>query len=164
MFRRRFLAATAAVAASATGCSDLAPSDGRDDASGSDDGDGNATDEPTGSPTETVPGHEELAQQPDPDLPIAVENRHEETRSLSLTVARNAGDVVHESDHELESGDDYVAYNLREADPDGVERFEVAVEAGGRRREISVRTNACYGEARVGFDASGELFATYLIC
>lgn len=166
--RRRYLAA-ALVVASAAGCSDLDPTGGGDGTRTDDPGDTDPTDatgtaEATGTPTETVPGHSEAAQEPDPDLPISVQNRHDEPRSLSLAVARDGGDVVHESDHDLDPGDDYEAYNLREADPEGVERFDVIVEAGDARREISVRTNECYGNARVGFDAAGELFASYDIC
>jgi hypothetical protein len=165
--RRRVLAATTLVAASAAGCADLAPSDARDDRNGVDDPgatDAVGTDESTDTPTETVPGHEEAAQEPDPDLPITVENRDEEPHSLTLTVARGSGEVVHESVEELDPVAEYEAYNLRQADPDGVERFQVAIEAGGSRREITVRTNECYGDVRVGFESSGELFATYVIC
>ena len=170
--RRRVLAA-AFVAASAAGCAEFDPSDGRDGPSGTDESeatddsrapDTTGTDGADGTPTGTAADDQPAAQEPDPDLPIHVENRHDEARSLSLTVARDSGQVVHESAHDLEPGNGYEAYNLQEARPDGVERFDVDVEAGGNRKEISVRTNACYGEARVGFDSSGELFATYSIC
>lgn len=167
--RRGYLAG-ALVLASAAGCADLDPSGGGGDEPGT--GDADATDEPaatgtdeaTDTTTETESGHDELAQRPDPDLPIRVQNRHDEPRTLSLTVAREGGDVVYESVLELDAGDDYEAYNLQEADPEGVERFDVVAEADDSRREISVRTNECYGDARVGFDATGELFASYDIC
>lgn len=166
--RRRYLAAL--LVAGTAGCSDLDPTGGDDDGPGTGDPDATdnpaatATDEATGTPTGTATEDQPAAQEPNPDLPIHVENRHEEPQSLSLTISRSGGEVVHESGYDLAPGDDYEAYNLREADPDGVERFDVAVEAGEARREISVRTNECYGEARVGFDTAGELFATYSIC
>ena len=166
--RRRYLAAVAV--AGTAGCSDLDPTGGDEggpgtgapDATG--DPDATATGEATGTPTGTATDRQPAAQEPDPDLPIRVQNRHDEPRSLSLTVSRSSGEVVHESRYELAPGDDYEAYNLRSADPDGVERFDVTGEADEARREISVRTNECYGEARVGFDSAGELFASYDIC
>ena len=177
MRRRHLLVCTAAVAAVCpTGCTDLGPGgdpegDGptggasdevttRDEPTDEGADESTATDEPTAAGRD----REHPMNRPDPDLGITVTNRHDEPHGVSITVARESGAVVYRADHDLDPGAEYEAYDLQEAGPDGVERFTVAVETGGRRESIRVETSECYGLVEVGVDAEGEPFATYAVC
>ena len=62
------------------------------------------TDTPTTEPTDRDGEH--AAEQPDPDLAVQVVNNGEETRTVSLAVTREYGEVVHEATHEAPPGSD----------------------------------------------------------
>ena len=106
---------------------------------------------------------DDVAEQPNPDLAVRVVNDGEETRSVSLTVTRESGEVVHEATHEAPPGSDREVYNLRAADPDGVESFEIAAERGDASESVTVQTSDCYGNVIVMIDEEG-LGVTYAIC
>ena len=120
-----------------------------------------ATDTPTTEPTDRDGEH--AAEQPDPDLAVRVENDGGETRSVSLTVTRESGEVVHEATHEAPPGSDREVYNLRAADPDGVESFEIAAERGDASESVTVQTSECYGHVIVSIDGEGP-GVTYSVC
>ncbi|UPV74814.1 hypothetical protein M0R89_01790 [Halorussus limi] len=65
---------------------------------------------------------------PEPDHEITVENELSGPRTLRVAVVREAtGETVFETTEEFPRGES-ILYNLREADPDGVERFRVCAE------------------------------------
>ena len=107
---------------------------------------------------------DDATDQPDPDLPVRIANDAEETRTVSLTVTRESGEVVHEATHEAPPGSDREVYNLRAADPDGVESFEIAAERGDASDSVTVQTSECYGHVIVGFTEEEDLFVTYAVC
>ena len=149
MERRQVLAACGLGLAGVAGCF-------ADDA-----GDDRSTDTPTTDPTDRDGDH--AAEQPDPDLAVRVENDGGETRSVSLTVTRESGEVVHEATHEAPPGSDREVYNLRAADPDGIESFEIAAERGDASESVTVQTSECYGHVIVRVDEEG-LGVTYSVC
>ena len=106
---------------------------------------------------------DDATEQPDPDLPVRIVNDVEETRSVSLTVTRESGEVVHEATHEAPPGSDREVYNLRAADPDGIESFDIAVKHGDASDSVGVRTSECYGHVIVSVDDEGP-GVTYSVC
>jgi hypothetical protein len=104
-----------------------------------------------------------VAEQPNPDLAVRIENNGGETRSVSLTVTRESGEVVHEATHEAPPGSDREVYNLRAADPDGVESFEIVAERGDASESVTVQTSDCFGDVIVMIDEEG-FRVTYAIC
>lgn len=117
---------------------------------------------PPDATTDATPGRP-ASRQPDPDLPVTVENDHDAAHTVELTVSRD-GTTVHEATHDLSPGADREVYNLREADPDGIETFTVAATLGDRTGSATVETSGCYGSVVVVVQKDGELFVTYSIC
>ena len=134
MKRRQVLAACGLGLAGVAGCF-------ADDA-----GDDRSTDTPTTDPTDRDGEH--AAEQPDPDLAVRVVNDGEETRSVSLTVTRDSGEVVPEATHEAPPVSDREVYDLRAADPDGVESFEIAAERGDASDSPDQRVRQAYHRQR----------------
>ena len=159
MERRQVLAACGLGLAGVAGCS-------ADDAGDDRSTDTPATDTPASDTATTDPTDqdgEHAAEQPNPDVAVRVVNDGEETRSVSLTVTRESGEVVHEATHEAPSGSDREVYNLRAADPDGVESFEIVAERGDTSDSVTVQTSECYGHVIVRVDEGG-LGVTYSVC
>ncbi|MFT4883031.1 MAG: hypothetical protein ACI8U4_000529 [Natronomonas sp.] len=158
MERRRFLAACGLGIAGTAGCLDGSIPSGPE----------NSTDDPppspSGTPGDDPPSHEDVMNEPDPDLDVGIENRSDETQTITLTVSRESGETVYEDTHDVAPGSDIDVYNLKEADPDGVEEFVIAAERDGQRESATVRTNKCYGEAFVSIAEDGEFYVTYTIC
>ena len=159
MKRRQVLAACGLGLAGVAGC--LADDAGDDRSTDTPAIDTAPTDTPTTDPTDRDGEH--AAEQPDPDLAVWVVNDGEETRSVSLTVTRESGEVVHEATHEAPPGSDREVYNLRAADPDGVESFEIAAERGDASESVTVQTSECYGHVIVSVDDEG-FGVTYSVC
>ena len=158
MRRRRVLASTDLLVAGTAGCSGGDPRAGTETATPVE----ITTDRAT--PTRTATDDVHAADRPDPDLAVVFENRADDVNSLSLTVARDEGDVVHESVHDVDPGAEFEAYNLRSADPDGVERFGIAVASGDQREAVAVQTSECYGDVRFAVETGRELTVTYAVC
>ena len=118
-------------------------------------------DDPTESPPESTYG---AGSDPDPDLPVYVENDHDATHDVTVTITRESGETVYDETHEVAPGSDREVYNLREADPDGVESFTITVTMDGTEKSITVETSACYGSAIVAVNEDGELYPYYSIC
>ena len=72
--------------------------------------------------------------------------------------------MVHKATHEAPPGSDREVYNLRAADPDGIESFEIAAERGDASESVTVQTSECYGHVIVGFTEEDGLFVTYAVC
>ncbi|WP_435358573.1 hypothetical protein [Haloarchaeobius sp. DFWS5] len=102
--------------------------------------------------------------EPNPDHSVYVDNYHDETHTLSVTVTRESGDVVHDATHEFEPGASTEIYNLRQASPDGIESFTIEVTMGDQQTSVTIETSACYGSALISITEDGDLDSTYSIC
>lgn len=122
----------------------------------------------TPSPTAT---DEELdwtvtaGEQPDPDKEVHLENRWNQSVEMRVIVVRErTNETVHDDWHHLEPGVETIAYNLSDANPDGIESFHIIVTARNTTENISIETNACYGDAYAEIQDDGNLFLFYAIC
>jgi hypothetical protein len=148
-----------------TGPGDASPSPTPTDVpDGSTTPDGSPTPDGSNAPTDDPPSVSDSLSEPDPDLPIVIENRHGRRHSVSVTVRRASGTVVHERTYEVAPDTDREVYNLRRAEPEGVETFTVDAAAAGQTATVSVETNACHGHVILALADDGEFYATYSIC
>lgn len=128
-------------------------------------GDGSGEDEPSPDDADgEIPSHEDAMEEPDPDLPITIENRHDEPHEVSVTVARASGETVYGATTEVAAGEERTVYNLEEAEPEGVEAFTVEAALGEQTESVEVETSACYGEVRIEVTEEGRLYPFYSIC
>ncbi|WP_227352823.1 hypothetical protein [Haladaptatus salinisoli] len=113
---------------------------------------------------------------PDPDHAITLRNESDDARVVRLRVVREeTGETAYDETHELSSGGGVRAYNLKQADPDGVEAFSVCGELvdsattgapttnSPRRGCATIRTSKCYGSAHVTVRDDG-VQVVYAIC
>jgi hypothetical protein len=111
-----------------------------------------------------VPSVAALERTFDPDLPVRVDDRRDEVVAVALTVTRRSTDaVVHEATVDVEPGRSREVYDLREADPTGIERYRVAATADGRTAATTVETDACHAGVSVVV-ADGEVRVGAVIC
>lgn len=138
-------------------------------------------------PTEATTGDwiDRASNSPDPDHEITLRNDAAEPRRLRVAVVREAtGETVFETTADVSPGGERVLYNLRDADPDGVETFRVCAELVGaaaattgtgaaaetertdspRRDCATVDTNECYGSAHATLTEDGSVRIIYAIC
>jgi hypothetical protein len=103
--------------------------------------------------------------QPNPDHDVILRNEYDETREFTVEVIRTRTEtVVHERSVSLEPRTERTTYNLRHADPDGVEWFEITGSVGDVTKTTEIRTDSCYRNAYVTLDADGELGVYHSIC
>jgi len=114
---------------------------------------------------------------PEPDHSIYVGSETEESRTVRVRIVREAtGKTVFETTTEASAGE-YTLYNLRQADPDGIEAFRVCAElvesepAGTqtatpspRRDCATIRTSECYGNAHITVEDDDSVQIIYAIC
>lgn len=151
---------------------------------------GDGTGDPTTGGTTTTEATtgdwiDEASNSPDPDHDVVLRNDAAESRTLRVAVVREAtGRTVFETTAELPPGGERVAYNLREADPDGVETFRVCAELVGvgtttetvtdadsgrgtdspHRDCATIDTSECYGSAYPTLAEDGSVQVIYAIC
>lgn len=102
---------------------------------------------------------------PDASKEIHLENFWNESVEMHVQVVRvRTNETVHDETYALESGDDVHAYTLSEADPDGIESFRIVVTARNETQNVTVETNACYGDAYAELQDEGQLYLYYEIC
>lgn len=140
----------------------------------------------------------EASKEPDPGHSVTLRNDAAEPRSVRVRVVREATDeTVFDEARDLAAGEVAQVYDLRRADPDGIESFRVCAEfappAADTTRETSVgsvtsagsatsaesattaadsathrcvtlKTNACYGNATVIVSEDGSLGIVHSIC
>jgi len=138
-----------------------------------------ATDTPTATPTEgpgsspappsptasTPDGHEQAANQPDPDKHVLLANQWNENVTMHVRVIREAtNETVHDGTYELAPGSERTVYNTSAADPDGIERFTVVLTARGTTERVDIETSQCYGEAYGEIQSDGTVYLYYSIC
>ena len=117
------------------------------------------------------------SNEPDPDHSVTLNNESSETRIVRVWVTREeTGETVFETTRESPPGTEYELYDLARADPDGIEAFAVCGELVGAdattdadgessaRDCVTLRTNACYGNAHVTIREDGSLQIIYSIC
>ena len=184
-FTRRTLLSTTAVVATA-GCLDWNESGQSPEAT--------PTSKPPAPPSPTETGTDggitSGVNEFDPDHPIYVNNRQSETRSVQVTVRRReTGKTVFDEIISAPPDAEQQIYNLKEANPDGIEEFQICgtlqmdsstpsrtqtVESGPRngaedttpspRDCATVKTSACYGSSHVTIQEDGNLAIIYSIC
>jgi hypothetical protein len=162
MERRRFLAACGLAVTTTAGC--LGPAGGDTPSDGHETPKTDSPPSPSDVSGDAPPTGEDPMDDPDDDLAVGIENRSNETRTITLTVSRESGETVYEETHEVEAGTDRDVYNLREADPDGVESFVVTAEIDGTEESATVQTSECYGDAFVAIAEDGDFYVTYAVC
>lgn len=151
----------------------------RDESTGTADGTRDGT--PNGDGT-TGDWIEQASNSPDPDHEIVVEGEASGTRTLHIEVVREStGEAVFETTEAVTAGEESAVYNLRDADPEGVESFRVCAELAGEttttgtisetdaedsssRDCVTIATNECYGNARVTLTDDGGVEIIYAIC
>jgi hypothetical protein len=123
--------------------------------------------------------------QQDPDHRISVNNDADEARTARTWVVREeTGETVFEATRGVPAGAEVEVYNLKEADPDGIETFRVcgqlvdsaggtatttttattASEESDSRGCATLQTSECYGEAIVTVEKDDSLAVIYAIC
>jgi hypothetical protein len=146
-----------------------------------------ATTEPHAETTEATTGDwvEQASNSPDPDHEITLRNEASASATLRVAVVREAtGETVFETTEAAPPGTEGALYNLREADPEGVESFRVCAELVGegdatvtttaadsdretdtqRRDCATIDTSECYGNAHVTLAEDGSVQIIYAIC
>jgi len=118
------------------------------------------------SPTDSTPdGHEQAANQPDPNKHVTLTNRWNETVTMRVRVIREAtNETVHDGSYDLAPGAERTVYNTSAADPDGIERFTVVLTARGTTERVGIETSQCYGEAYGEVQPDGTVYLYYSIC
>ncbi|WP_224449385.1 hypothetical protein [Haloprofundus salilacus] len=97
---------------------------------------------PTSTPDETPTAYwiERASNAPDPNKPIYVRGRDTDGGTVRVQVVREAtGETVHDQRHPVVRGRIEV-YNLRDAEPDGVERFSVCAKLVPREKTDTATT------------------------
>lgn len=146
------------------GC--LSPASAPEDSSSTNDTVATTT-EPTTSrtATTTVCGWSCLEDQPAPYHSVKVENNWNQSVDLHVRVMRDATNTtVHNETYTLEPGSERTAYNVAEAEPEGIETFDIAITAMNTTENTEIRTNKCFGSAFARIQNDGELFVSYVIC
>lgn len=135
------------------------------------------TEEITTEETGTEAGTRYASDSPEPDHSIHLRSAAAESQQVRVRIVREAtGETVFEATEEATAGE-RTLYNLRQADPEGVEAFLVCAElvetgtaktetatASPRRDCATVRTSECYGNAHVTVEEDGSVQIIYAIC
>ena len=102
---------------------------------------------------------------PDPDKAVQLENDWNRSVEVDLRVVREATDeTVYEATHTLDPSAEREAYDVSDADPDGIESFRIVASALNATERTTISTNACYGDVYVRVDADGTLAVFHSIC
>ncbi|MEF8779304.1 MAG: hypothetical protein V5A46_01325 [Haloferacaceae archaeon] len=127
-------------------------------------GSGPAAPSPTPE-TPTPPSHEDAMNEPDPDKVVYVQNDWNRSVEVQVRVVRDStNETVHEGTYDLSPGEEQAAYDVSEADPDGVESFTVVATARDATERVTIETNRCYGNVHAEIQADGTLYLFYEIC
>lgn len=119
--------------------------------------------------------------EPKADHAVYLFNEGTRERTVRVQVVREAtGESVFDETLTVAPDTEREVYNLKQADPDGVETFTICGELAGPTTEqepadtetpeapvrdcITMRTDACHGTAHVTVQGSGELGVIYSIC
>jgi hypothetical protein len=88
---------------------------------------------------------------PQPDHKIQMVNMRSDPVNMTVTVHRQkTGKTVHNQTYTLQPSQSLdktvTAYNTRQANPDGIETFNVSVTANGSSDSFTVETDMCQGD------------------
>ncbi|MFA1610565.1 hypothetical protein [Halobellus rubicundus] len=170
MRRASAVAATLALLLLTAGCLGGAPSSGTDSATPTDaapSGSPTPTPDPTpgATPTDEWTSTERASEIPDADKAVHVENRWNRSVELRIRVVREAtNETVYDETATFEPGADRDVYNVREANPDGIESFRVTATGLNATGSVTIETSACYTGAYVEVTDEGELYPFHGIC
>lgn len=103
--------------------------------------------------------------QPDPDKSVRLQNEWNQSVGIHIRVIRNGTNkTVHNETYTLAPASELTAYNISEADPDGIESFVVVATARNTTKRVVIETNKCYGDAYVEIQKDGTMYLYYAIC
>lgn len=125
------------------------------------------TREPSTTTEGTGASWQKAANTPDPEKRVIVENRGKDGDAHDVAVKVyhvDADEVVHDRTHSISAGERRIVYRTEDANPSGVDEFEVAVAFDGQRRTVTIETSECYGWPQFTVAADDELRAGYGIC
>lgn len=118
-----------------------------------------------GTSTSTPDGHEAAMNQPSPNKSVQLQNEWNRSVEMHVRVVRDAtNETVHDETYDLAPGTKRTAYNVSEAEPDGIESFTVVVTARNTTDRVSIETNECYGDAYAEILDDGTVYLYYAIC
>lgn len=140
--------------------------------------DSSPTPSPTSAPTPTPPASSVqqptittvcdwscLDDRPNPNHAVQLENRWNHSVAFHVRVVREAtNETVYNGTATLAPDSEQTAYNVAEADPDGIETFEVAVTVLNTTETTTIRTSECFGSVVASADRSGKPSMIYTIC
>jgi len=110
-------------------------------------------------------GNAAATQTPDADHAIEIENPTTESVEMTVTVRRVSTEtVVHDQTHTVQPEETATIYNTRQADPDGIEEFNLSVATNGSTDSLSMKTNECWGDVVARVSASDGVSLVYAIC
>jgi len=110
-------------------------------------------------------GNAAATQTPDEDHAIEIENPTTESVEMTVTVRRVSTEtVVHDQTHTVQPEETATIYNTRQADPDGIEEFNLSVATNGSTDSLSMKTNECWGDVVARVSASDGVSLVYAIC
>ena len=110
-------------------------------------------------------GNAEAAQTPDPNHQIQIENEISDSVTVTVTVLREqTGETVHNQTYTLQPNETVTAYNTRQANPDGIEPFNVSVTSGGSTDSFTLETDQCMGDLIARVTESDGIDMLYSIC
>jgi hypothetical protein len=110
-------------------------------------------------------GNAAATQTPDEDHAIEIENPTTESVEMTVTVRRVSTEtVVHDQTHTVQPEETATIYNTRQADPDGIEEFNLSVATNGSTDSLRMKTNECWGDVVARVSASDGVSLVYAIC
>lgn len=106
-----------------------------------------------------------LDDRPDPHHAVQLENRWNHSVAFDVRVIREAtNETVYSGTVTLAPDSEQTAYNVAEADPDGIETFEVAVTVLNTTDTTTITTSECFGSVVASVERSGKPSMIYSIC
>ena len=110
-------------------------------------------------------GNAKATQTPEPDHSIQIKNERSDPVNVTATVVRETtGEIVHNQTYTLQPDETNTAYNTRQANPDGIEKFNVSVTSGGSTDSFTLETDQCMGHLTAQVTESDGIDMLYSIC
>jgi len=110
-------------------------------------------------------GNAEAAQTPDPNHQIQIENEISDPATVTVSVLREkTGKTVYNQTYTLQPNETVTAYNTQQANPDGIEEFNVSVTSGGSTDSFTLETDQCMGDVIARVTESDGIDMVYSIC
>lgn len=104
-------------------------------------------------------------EQVDHEHLVKLENRTDSSREVRMTVFdRRMSVQVYLVNSTYEPRFDDAIYDVADADPTGIQSYEVGIEADGRTASTVLWTNQCYGDVTLTVEGGGELTANVETC